>query len=563
LNYVYHIVVSGIERSPVMKKRGLTLLLILLPFMFHALDVDVDELQSQDDHEIEYFNYSGEHEFFNTAEEIFSIGIELDKDRRFDGAEGSYGNKYSILRIPPQRGTESRGADILYLFSDSRVDHIDNIRRILTGYLMEAFAYSQGQAFEIARQITIYNTVLRGRIDYFSSRYSQEVVQTLRAEQVGLARSYSEWAGSSSIVIPVVYTDSRGSGAGAREPGTAVSPESTDESPGRTETIGTESEADSRAERGDLESEEEKQEFGIDEKEVEEIATGERTPPPLEDQETPTDDSDSKTEYGRWIIYAIVILLLLFLLFLIIRALVTKKRKDEDDGRYKAAGSSMENPFEGYKRRETLSSISTSTGRAGDSTAGAANATIGSWDPKRTGDPGSVLGSYGRKETPSLELAADKKAPPSHKPTREKHPQERMPGAKEIAEMEQPVVMKMAYREFPMKRKTIRPLPPGISKSVGGSGAHFPIHVLDIPKHVAEIRNEGNSFVFNPLMPDYLPGISGPVIDFFGKEIIVRSKEGEEAVIVFKEYVSPLEELNKLLRSIVHRREGTDSEGKI
>ena len=90
------------------------MVLLLLALVFSpAQDVAEEELQIGTEEQGEYINYSGPHAFLNTAEEIRSIGRELEQYRRQDGRTGLLSGKYSLTRIlPPGKGSLF-GADIL------------------------------------------------------------------------------------------------------------------------------------------------------------------------------------------------------------------------------------------------------------------------------------------------------------------------------------------------------------------------------------------------------------------------------------------------------------------
>ncbi len=56
------------------------------------------------------------------------------------------------------------------------------------------------------------------------------------------------------------------------------------------------------------------------------------------------------------------------------------------------------------------------------------------------------------------------------------------------------------------------------------------------------------TYVFTPLRPEVFPGVSGPVEDCLGKDIPFVGPKGREMVLRFREWVSPLEEINRLMR---------------
>src|SRR5690606_11216403 len=81
--------------------------------------------------------------------------------------------------------------------------HVDNIRRIISGYLIEAFGYSRADADTLSFFATIYNAVHRGALGHFTGRYSTKVLAVLAQAKVGLSLVYSEWPGNTQVVIPL------------------------------------------------------------------------------------------------------------------------------------------------------------------------------------------------------------------------------------------------------------------------------------------------------------------------------------------------------------------------
>jgi hypothetical protein len=98
--------------------------------------------------------------------------------------------------------------------------------------------------------------------------------------------------------------------------------------------------------------------------------------------------------------------------------------------------------------------------------------------------------------------------------------------------------------------RNIHRIPPGSSRSVGGSFSAFFVFIVPVPGRIAEIRNEAGRYVFMPLRPEYFPAVSGPVTDCVGAEIPFTTPKGYSGTISFRKWVSPLEEINALMRSV-------------
>ena len=143
-------------------------ILLALGLPAGAQQVAEEELRSAGQ-EIEFENYSGPYERVDTAEEIKAIGFLLAGSLQQDGNAGRFLDKYRILRALDPREQGKFDADILSIEAAARVDHIENVRRILAGYLEGAFAYNASDARLLARFATVYNAVYRGNLGYFGA----------------------------------------------------------------------------------------------------------------------------------------------------------------------------------------------------------------------------------------------------------------------------------------------------------------------------------------------------------------------------------------------------------
>ncbi len=113
-----------------------------------------------------------------------------------------------------------------------------------------------------------------------------------------------------------------------------------------------------------------------------------------------------------------------------------------------------------------------------------------------------------------------------------------------------PVEMRVTGQNPNIGGRNIHPFGSGGRKSVGGGSSSFLIYLYPLPGHIAEIGLEGERFVFKPLRAEFFPALSGPLENCLGKEIRVRVKDGREVSIVFREYVSPLDEVNRVMHLI-------------
>ena len=181
---------------------------LVIAVMSFAQNVNVDELRSAgDENAVVFESYEGPHTVIESRAAITAIGTRLGDRMKAAGSEnaGTYGSgeKYTLVHAvdPDQPG--KLDADILILNASSSVDHITNLRRIISGYLQAGYGYSADDAATIAVFVTVYNAVYRGKLDTFRSKYKDVVMETLTATKCGLSLKWREWPGNTQIVIPL------------------------------------------------------------------------------------------------------------------------------------------------------------------------------------------------------------------------------------------------------------------------------------------------------------------------------------------------------------------------
>ncbi|UCF99297.1 MAG: VWA domain-containing protein [Spirochaetaceae bacterium] len=113
-----------------------------------------------------------------------------------------------------------------------------------------------------------------------------------------------------------------------------------------------------------------------------------------------------------------------------------------------------------------------------------------------------------------------------------------------------PLIMKVDSQNPNIGTRNIHPVPPGSRRSVGGDGSTFLIYYILMPRRIGHIRNDGKQYLFIPTRAEFFPDLSKPLADCLDKPIRAVSSRGREVVFHFHEYISPLEELNRLMRSV-------------
>jgi Mg-chelatase subunit ChlD len=121
------------------------------------------------------------------------------------------------------------------------------------------------------------------------------------------------------------------------------------------------------------------------------------------------------------------------------------------------------------------------------------------------------------------------------------------------AEMQQaslpPLIeMRVSQQNHRVGFRNVHRLSNGASRTVGGKFSGYQIFLVPIPASIAEIKLIDGSYVFTPLRSELFPSLSGPVQDCLGVEIPFISPKGKELTLYFREWVSPLDEINALMR---------------
>ena len=192
-----------------MKKLSIQILCCLLAlfiFPLSALEVDREELNTVGSDTVVFINYTGPQNVIQTKSQIAEIGSGLGRPVADDPSKsGNFGNsaKYQVIHAVDPTQNDKLDADILIIGSNATVDHIKNLRTIISAYLVSAYDYSQSDADTLSVFITVYNAVYRGKLDSYNQKYKSVVMKHLTADKAGLSVNYEQWPGKSQIVIPL------------------------------------------------------------------------------------------------------------------------------------------------------------------------------------------------------------------------------------------------------------------------------------------------------------------------------------------------------------------------
>lgn len=193
-----------------MKKFSLIALIILASALSSwSLEVDVDEILKSD--RVNFTNYSGRQRGTDSLQEIRGIGTRLARGTEAAGYNElfRYHMKYSILRAMSDDDKEKYSADIFFIDRDAKVDHIKNVRRIISSYLVSMYSYSNREADTLALFLSYYNAIYRGDMDYISKTYNEAVTKHVNSSNAGIATNFQEWPGKTAMLIPLTADSKR------------------------------------------------------------------------------------------------------------------------------------------------------------------------------------------------------------------------------------------------------------------------------------------------------------------------------------------------------------------
>jgi hypothetical protein len=187
--------------------RIFTIAVLFVPAVY-AKDIDVDEIKT--DQQVDFENYQGRHSKNDSYRSIRVIGRKLATGAEDADRTVRYFLKYSVIHAIDDTTGDLFDADIFVIEKNGQVDHIRNVRLILSSFLEKRFKYSRKDAALLAKFLTVYNAVYRGNMEYISGRYKPLVLEYVSEDNLGISTKYYEWPGKTRILIPLTDRAARG-----------------------------------------------------------------------------------------------------------------------------------------------------------------------------------------------------------------------------------------------------------------------------------------------------------------------------------------------------------------
>ncbi|MGA2977495.1 MAG: VWA domain-containing protein [Spirochaetia bacterium] len=161
-----------------------------------------------------------------------------------------------------------------------------------------------------------------------------------------------------------------------------------------------------------------------------------------------------------------------------------------------------------------------------------------------------AVGARSRKRVPLLESPTSvstipmKRITPTVTSIKRALPRQRM----QQASLPPLIEMRVSLQNHCIGFRNVHRIPAGSGRMVGGRFSPYLIFLVPFPAAIGEIRNQDGTYVFTPQRTELFPSLSGPVEDCLGREIPFVSPKGMELALHFRVWVSPLEEINAILR---------------
>lgn len=116
------------------------------------------------------------------------------------------------------------------------------------------------------------------------------------------------------------------------------------------------------------------------------------------------------------------------------------------------------------------------------------------------------------------------------------------------AELPPLIEMRVDLQNHRVGFRNVHRIAPGSARTVGGRFSSYLVFIVQVPAGIGEIRNVDGKYVFTPLRPEMFPALSGPLDDCLDTDIPFLGPKGRALVLHFRQWVSPLEEINRIMR---------------
>jgi hypothetical protein len=505
---------QGERWSPRCTRFLVPLLLCLAAAGGWSQQLDVNELDTTAGRSFPFESYTGPQPVVQSVPQIAGIGEVLSRGLESGGTSGDYFGKYSVIRAFQPADTTLLSADIIVLGARAQIDDIRNVQRIVAGYLRAAFGYIPGQADRLAVLVTKYNAAYRGNIGALSQKYTPLVMSYLAADNAGIALRYTEWPGRTRLIVPLGHAagaqaGAAGAPAGAPPTGPAGTVPAGSAAPGSTPgAVGSAGPVTGGAAAGSA-------------------AAGGAAAGGAASGGAGSPGTSAPAGAGP-------------------AGGAAQAGGTPPAGTAPAGGATAGGPSgPAASGGQTVPSSSTG-GKA--AAAGGTPASAEAGTPRTPGLFGIAWYWWLLALGALLVLALlvllivrliDRLLRPSyerefHQSVREGHP---------LVEM---IVIPQNRR---IGHRNVHYMQPGATAIVGSGRARFLIYFVPVPRRMAVLRYDGRTYSFVPLKSDLFPATSGPVSNCMDKVIPARSPRGYRFSIVFRRYIPPLEEINRLMRS--------------
>ena len=170
--------------------------------LFAQEKAKLGEGEIRDSERIRFTNRSNARAAENVKRQNDTIGKKLSELIESEPTQVHDYKNVSVRRILADKNGMF-GGDIISLDSDSSFGHINSVYRILASYISNSFGYGEEKADIIALYVLYYNAMHRNEKSYFKTKYTSNLLDTLRVNSTGIGKTYKEWPGRTQIVIPL------------------------------------------------------------------------------------------------------------------------------------------------------------------------------------------------------------------------------------------------------------------------------------------------------------------------------------------------------------------------